>query len=563
MKSKKDSPINWFFVVFGCALFIAGLVVGYFSFGSTTLKYFSSSDWQQVQANISSIVLKKRDGEKTRNSIKATYSYSYDGDRQSNSVGFYTADSYKYWEDLYNKLVEDQEKGNAQAWVNPNNPNEALLDRTIRWGYVVSGSIALLLLCGFGIAFIWLGIKQEEYLEKDKLKAITNGINSQEKTGSYGIFLFSLPFIIGSLAIFFFSLPDPNHYKGEYLFVIILASILACIGCGVVGFAYIKRRRYKLIGPTPLFLDPSAGVIGGQVGGQFDIESWPSSAPIKVMLTCNRQTRVNKQTIVEMLWQDEMQGYVEQHDQGVRVSFVFNCPDDLPSSISQSGSIYWEVRANTDVEPQQEAIKFERSWVIPVEHGEPVASSINIPESFIQQQKQDKREVARSDAKSLLKFSQQGRFLNIENTNKLPLKLPLLGLFFGSITFAAGTFESTNAWWQSFLFVLLGAILIGISLFMLGRGIDVKVDTDSRILYVKRKWFFIILYKREIRLYAPSQFSTQKTISTASGKKLISWYKIEVNNQGEKVLIAEAIGGEDVAQAFMNGIINKVLPHRF
>ena len=80
---------------------------------------------------------------------------------------------------------------------------------------------------------------------------------------------------------------------------------------------------------------------------------------------------------------------------------------------------------------------------------------------------------------------------------------------------------------------------------------------------MKRKWFFITLYKREVKLYAPSQFSTQKTISTASGKKLIAWHKIEVNNQGKKVLVAEAIGGEKVAQAFMNGIINKVLPHRF
>ena len=571
MKSKKDYPTNWFFVVYGCIIFIAGLIVGYLSFGSTTLKYFSSSDWVQVPANISSIVLKRHDNGKTRNSIKATYSYSYDGGHQSNNVGFYTADSYKYWEDLYTKLIEDQEKNSVQAWVNPNNPSEALLDRTIRWGYLVSGSIALLFLCGFGIALIWFGIKQEEQLEKDKLKAIANGINSQEKTGFYGILLFSLPFIIGSLAIFFFSLPDPHQYKGEYITVIILASILACIGCGVMGFAYIKRRRYKLIGPTPLFLDPTAGVIGGQVGGQFDIESWSPDAPIKVMLTCNRREKAGKQTIDIPLWHNAMQGYleqtveqnVEQNNKGVRVSFLFNCPEGLPASDLHTGSIIWEVRAESDLELRPESTKFKRSWIIPVEHGELVASSIEIPESFIHQQNEYKTQAAQSNVDDLLKFNQQGRFLTIENTSKLPSKPFLIALVIGLITLSTGLFAPENVWWETYLFVLVGALVIYISLFFLGRGIDVKVDTEARVLYIKRKWFFFTLYKREIILFEPSQFSIEKTMLLANGKTPTQWYKVEVNNKDKKVLVAEAINGEETAQAFMNSIIENAFPQRF
>ena len=431
----------------------------------------------------------------------------------------------------------------------------------------MSGSIALLLLCGFGIAFIWLGIKQEEYLEKDKLKAITNGINSQEKTGSYGIFLFSLPFIIGSLAIFFFSLPDPNHYKGEYLFVIILASILACIGCGVIGFAYIKRRRYKLIGPTPLFLDPSSGVIGGQVGGQFDIESWSPNAPIKIMLTCSRRQKAGKQTIDIPLWHNAMQGYieqkVEQNNKGVRVSFVFNCPADLPASDLYSGSIVWEVRAESDLELRSKSAKFTRSWIIPVEYGELVTSTIQIPESFILQQNEYKAQVAQSNTDNLLKFNQQGRFLNIENTSKLPIKPFLIAFVAGLITFGAGLFAPVDVWWETYLFVSAGVFIIFIGLFFLGRGVEVKVDVEARILYMKRKWFFITLQKHEVMLYTPSQFSIEKTMLFSSGKTLAYWYKVEVKNKGKKVLVAEAINGEETAQAFMTRIINKVFPQRF
>ena len=120
-----------------------------------------------------------------------------------------------------------------------------------------------------------------------------------------------------------------------------------------------------------------------------------------------------------------------------------------------------------------------------------------------------------------------------------------------------------DVWWETYLFVSAGAVITFISLFFLGRGVEVRVDIEERILYMKRKWFFITLYKREVILFEPSQFSIEKTILFSSGKTLAYWYKLEVNNKDKKVLVAEAINGEETAQAFMNNIIEKVFPQRF
>ena len=90
-----------------------------------------------------------------------------------------------------------------------------------------------------------------------------------------------------------------------------------------------------------------------------------------------------------------------------------------------------------------------------------------------------------------------------------------------------------------------------------------KVDTNARILYTRRKWFGFVLYKREVMLFNPEQFSIKKTSSSSSNTKVTEWYKVEVKNKDKQVLIAEGIEGKDVAQALMNNIIEQAFPKRF
>ena len=98
---------------------------------------------------------------------------------------------------------------------------------------------------------------------------------------------------------------------------------------------------------------------------------------------------------------------------------------------------------------------------------------------------------------------------------------------------------------------------------MLGGGIDVKVDTGLRILHMRRNWFSFTLYQREVMLFNPDQFTIKKTSSSSNNKKLNEYYKVQVKNKEKQVLVAQGIKDKDVAQAVMDGIIEKTFPQRY
>lgn len=560
MKSKKTTAGRWILFAFGLLFFLVGIGVGYSTIGTMTIKYYSSKAWQPVPANISSLKLKESRGDSTTYKVEATYSYYYNGDRKSNNVAFSdTSDNVgSFWQELHKKLKQDQANGRVQAWVNPNNPDEAILDRTFRWAQVAFGSIFIFMFGGFGSGAMWLSMKPVKPTQEKRQEARTIGIRSKEKSAFWILFLFGSPFFLIGLFTFFLALPDIIN-KGEY--AALFSLIFVFVGAGIMGFAYINQRRYKLIGPTPLFLDPLPGFIGGQVGGKFDVAFRSQNTPVKIVLTCKKRVKRGKNTSTKILWQESLQGYVKQTSKGMSVSFVFDCPDNLPDT--SSSSIFWQVRAESDLKMQSKTIKFERNWSIPVEKGEAQASSIDIPEYFLKEQSELKEQLAQEQAADLVEFKQHGRYLDVDNTDKRSMGTFFGGCLFGSIFSAAGIFTIMQDWWPGYIFLLIGILCIVGSLFVLGRDIDVRVDTAARMLYTRRKWFGIVLYKREVMLFDPSQFSVKKTSTTTSNKQISEWYKVVVKNNDKYVLIAEAIKGKDVAQALKDNLINKAFAQRF
>jgi len=529
MKAKKSDTGRWILFIFGLIFFLVGIGAAYSSFGSMTVKYFSSANWKQVPANISSIELKRNYGESTTYSIKARYFYSYKGNHQSSDVSLNNSSDNigDYWQTLYRKLKQDQANDRAHAWVNPNNPNEALLDRTFRWAKVAFGGIFLFMFGGFGFGAMWLSLKATKPVEQERQEARVNGISSNEKTGFWFLFIFACPFLLIGLFTFFLALPDIIN-KGEYGALFTLLFVFA--GGGMMAFAYINPF-------------------------------WSQNTPIEITLSCKKRVKSGKNTSTRIVWQKAMQGYIEQSSKGMNVRFLFNCPENLPSS--NSDSIFWEVRAESNLKKQSKPIKFERNWNIPVEAIKATASSIHIPERFLQQQNEHKTQLVQAHAEDLIKFDQQGSFLNIENTSKRPISSSFGGIIFGLIFTGSGLFTISQNWWPGYIFVFIGGLIIYISIFMLGRSVDVKIDTAARILYTRRKWFGITLYKREVMLFNPSQFSIKQTSSTTSEKELTQWYKVEVNNKDKKVLIAEGIKGKEVAEALKDRIIEEAFPQRF
>lgn len=149
----------------GIILFLIGLAVFYDSVCKMTLKYFTSASWQQVPASISLLRPKNNSGKSYTRYVVVHYEYHFRGIKyQSHSVTLSDVDDNfgSFWSDLYKRLEQEKVSDSVKAWINPNNPSDALLDRTFRWSNVFFGIIFLFMLCGFGFMLIWKSNKMEK-----------------------------------------------------------------------------------------------------------------------------------------------------------------------------------------------------------------------------------------------------------------------------------------------------------------------------------------------------------------------------------------------------------------
>jgi len=146
-------------VLFGLVFIVVGPVAFYFIAGNTIVGYIASANWVEVPAKILNVrlVSDSDDGDDTH-TVLSTYTYNFDGvsyqnDRVSLSSG---RDSFgQYWQELERTLLADKSGNEAFAIVNPDNPTDAVLDRTLRWQSVLFGLIFLFIFSGDGGFILW------------------------------------------------------------------------------------------------------------------------------------------------------------------------------------------------------------------------------------------------------------------------------------------------------------------------------------------------------------------------------------------------------------------------
>jgi len=257
----------------------------------------------------------------------------------------FSSDLRSYGEAIYKQIKQDEYNGELQAWVNTDNPSEALLNRTFNWFAFLFGFVLLTVLGGTGLLCIWGAIEKIES-EDAFNKTSANDISSSEKSYYRFIFVLGSFFSIVGFLAFMSALPSISN-KGQYAGLLTLL-FLVC-GIWLLISAYKARRRYKLTGPTQLFLNPFPGVIDGHIGGEFEINARSKNTQITIVLSCKERVAKlrNDEYETVLLWQESVQAYVEPIKTGMKVRFLFNCPEGLPSS--DVSSVSWNVCAKGSV----------------------------------------------------------------------------------------------------------------------------------------------------------------------------------------------------------------------
>lgn len=312
-------------VLFALVFIAAGLAAGAF-FAWGLVDWFAARSWQPVEARLLSVDLatvSDTDGG-TTDRVEAEYAYSFDGRRYvGDRVGLHTgADNIGDWHQRTHARLDRALNASepVTAWVDPDDPGRAVLDRNARWGLLAFGMIFPVVFGGVGVLVLWLLVRgRRETRERERLgdaepdrpwlwedRWRSTELRSRASTttmciaiGFAGLWnLISLPvlFIVpGEVA-------DGNTPA-------LIGLLFPAVGIGLLVWAVrevIRRRRY---GDSVLRLDALPVPLGGRLAATLEVPARLTDRDLDVQLACVHRYRTgtgkNRRTREETLWEDK------------------------------------------------------------------------------------------------------------------------------------------------------------------------------------------------------------------------------------------------------------------
>lgn len=145
----------------------AGLFVGVVPLLDLARQAWRVSSWQPVSARVQDVSMVTSRGSKggVTYAVKARYAYTWQGgEYDSTRIGLDTwvgADNIGDWHERWHDRLQDAKARNepVAAWVNPDDPKQALLERRARWGMVAFRVPFALIFTAVGVGAGWVFVR--------------------------------------------------------------------------------------------------------------------------------------------------------------------------------------------------------------------------------------------------------------------------------------------------------------------------------------------------------------------------------------------------------------------
>jgi len=382
---KRDrSPGRGCLTLFGLPFAAGGLLVAWLTFSSVWLTLQARS-WPQVAATIDQVELithSSHDG--TTYEVEASYHYDIDGHRYSGDTVSADpgADSGREaHQHIYRKLLRYRgREGAYQAWVDPHDPQRAMLITDVRWGKVTLMGLFALVFGGVGFGLIIGGVVGARALKREQQLAANHPdepwrwrsqwqggvVVSDDRNRLLGLGLFALLWNLISAPIPFILYGE--WQRGNQGALVALLFPLTGAVLAVVWFRrWWHRRRF---GDLKLRLSPFPGRIGGELAGAVE---WQRLLPpaTRAQLTLSsvaiRTQRSGKRssTVEDVLWQQVQEVAVARR--GVASSMIalrFQIPPgQSPSDWSNANrKLEWRLKLQAALP----GIDLDANFVVPV-----------------------------------------------------------------------------------------------------------------------------------------------------------------------------------------------------
>lgn len=368
---------SWLLVIFGLPFFAVGF---YFLITTAHSLYdvVRMASWPQTQGSLTSASLRSSTSDNTTTyHAAAQYRYwvggvEYTGSRVAIHGGGDNVGEFQQRLGSQLELMYSNQEP-VSVYYNPGDPADAILNRDMRWEMLGFKMIFVIVFGGAGLGLMIFGYRGKRTIVSPETAAkpwlarpewADNRIRSSARSGMYAIWFFAIIWNAISLPTTFLM---PNVWRSEGALALIIL-LFPLVGMGMLYWALKLTREWRRFGNTPLIMDPFPGAIGGDVGGEIELQiPYEPALVCKVTLSClySHQTGSgDDQTRQERVeWQESGYAQVERTAQGMRLRFRFTVPAGQRPSEEESGDHYfWRLSIKAELPGSD----LNRSFTIPV-----------------------------------------------------------------------------------------------------------------------------------------------------------------------------------------------------
>ncbi len=543
------------------------------SVSSTIHDAWQMRDWVPVEASLI------RGGYDTNSGSDAdtytafaeyTYSYGgsrYSGDRVSLSSGGDNIGDYQ--QRTGRRLQLAAANGSPiTVFVDPDAPEDSIIDRNVRWGLIGFKSIFLLVFGGVGLGlliFAWRAPAEKdpslpEYQESPWLvndKWQTPTIYSSAKNAMWGAWAFAAFWNLISAPLPFLLYEEITRKEN---YIALIGLLFPLIGVGMLVWAIRRTLEWRRFGPAPVTLDPFPGSIGGHVGGTIEL-NMPFDPAARFQLTLNNLhsyvsgSGKNRSRKEEAEWQDKLIAFAEPGARGTRLIFRFDIPEGLDASDTEHDDSYHKWRL--DLSAKLAGTDIDRSYEIPVY---PTATqSKHLADRAVQKGRSEQDLVDEQSIGEIIRRQNTGYGKQLVYPMGRHIGPSLGGIIVGGIFAAAG-------WWliveegQSIFGGIFGGVGLLVGIFCLYLMLNsLQVSKQAADIISVRRVLGIPVSRRTMRQDSFVRFRKKSTMKSQSGGKHTVYYTIYgVDSQDNKIVLGEGFRGENEARAAMRVIATEL-----
>ena len=532
---------------------------------STVFESWDMRGWQPTPAQLTSAGYTTNPGDDSNTyEAYAEYSYQYfgqtfSGNRVSLSSG---SDNIGDYQQDTGRLLSNAMSRNESitVWVNSDNPNESIIDPTLRWGLLGFKSIFLFVFGGVGLGLlivIWRAPKEKDkalpefktspWLLNNDWQTAT--IRSSSKHAMWGAWVFAALWNLISAASPFLAYREVVEKQN---YVALVALLFPIIGIGLIVWAIKRTREWNRFGATPVILDPFPGSIGGHVGGTIDIKlPYASSDKFLLTLTCIHSymsgSGDNRSRRESAKWQDETLAHTESTSTGTRAVFRFEVPAESRESDATHDDDSWYLwRLN--ISAKIPGTDMDRDYEIPVYAT--ARQSRLISAHKIERSEAEEDAVYDGEIRKTVMVTNTGSGKRLSYSMGRNIASNGAAILIGGTFAAVGWYLAVVEGQRMFgvVFGGVGALVAIAAFYMMFKSLDVTLNSGT--ITSVRRVLGIPLRTRTMRSGEFRRFDVDNGVRTQGAGKHVMYFKVKaVDRSANEVLLGDGFKGQSGVEA--------------